>query len=148
MLSGDAPARRYFPSTGEEMTDTVLLVEDDEEIGKTIPGLLREAGYKVEVHRCSLDTLVVFFSTPSRFDLVIVDEDMRDLSGSDLARKLLHLRPDLPVILLFGSRAKGEGPKSETTGISRSLSKPVADALLLEAVRDGLRATRLRRGRR
>lgn len=124
------------------MTDTVLLVDDDEEIVDTIPELLREAGYRVEVYRHSLDTLLVFFSTPSRFDLVIVDEGMEDLSGSALARKLLHLRPNLPVILLIGSCGEGTGPKTETIGISRSLSKPVAEPLLLEAVRDALQRTR------
>jgi FixJ family two-component response regulator len=127
------------------MTDTVLLVDDDEEMVDTIPGLLQKAGYKVEVYRHSLDTLLVFFTTPSRFDLVIVDEDMKDLSGSALARKLLHLRPNLPVILLFGSCGNGAGPKTETIGISRSLSKRAADTLLLEAVRDALQRTWLYR---
>ena len=129
-----------------EMIESVLLVDDDQQIVKTLPGLLECAGYKVEVFRHSLDALLVFFSTPSRFDLVILDESMEDLPGSALARKLLNLRPDLPVILLAGSRGrdgKGAGPGMDTVGIGWSLTKPVAEAVLVEAVRYGLQQARI-----
>ena len=80
----------------------VLLIDDEEilaEMGKTV---LERLGYRVTVGTNRLEALTIFQNQPQKFDLVITDQTMPGTTGTDLTRRMLQLRPDLPVILCAG----------------------------------------------
>lgn len=124
------------------MAKTILVVNDDKEVLKAVSEALSEKTYHVEIHEHSWDTLFAFYNTPSRFDLVITDLSMADISGLTLAEKILHLRPRMPVIL-FMPQVGGEAESmAREVGVRWVLPKPVSKEELLAAVRQALRRPR------
>jgi len=71
---------------------------------------IERAGYVVSACTDSVQALAEFRADPLHFDLVITDLTMPHLTGDKLARELLKLRPDLPIILTTGL---GNGSTSE-----------------------------------
>src|SRR5262249_51979576 len=75
-----------------------------------------------------------FRQSPADWDLVITDHTMPHMTGVDLARQLLALRPALPVILCTGY-TEAIGPEgARALGIREYLMKPVSAAQLAQAV--------------
>ncbi len=82
--------------------ERILLVDDERilvEMGRT---MLVRLGYRVTALESSLEALATFQERPDDFDLVITDQTMPGMTGIDLARRLLQLRPGLPIILCTG----------------------------------------------
>jgi DNA-binding NtrC family response regulator len=77
----------------------ILVVDDEETLLALIQEVLEDRGYKVIASPSSRAALHMFSVAPSRFDLVIADEKMPELSGTDLAEEILRIRPDIPFIL-------------------------------------------------
>lgn len=64
--------------------------------------MLCQLGYSVTTSTSSIDALELFKSNPSAFDLVISDVTMPQMTGDELTKKLIAIRPDIPVILCTG----------------------------------------------
>ena len=64
--------------------------------------MLERIGYKVTVRKSSLEALQKFQNQPDQFDLVITDQTMPEMTGSDLAKRMMQIRPDIPIILCTG----------------------------------------------
>jgi CheY-like chemotaxis protein len=77
----------------------------------------------------SLEALEVFRSQPERFDLIITDQTMPHMTGDVLARRVLKLRPDIPIILCTGFGQATSGALTEASaraiGIREMVMKPV-----------------------
>jgi PAS domain S-box-containing protein len=124
-LSGFAlPARR------ERLRGRVLLVDDEE----LVRGLMRELleGWGLEVAEATdgAAALRAIDSQPDRYDLVITDQMMPGLTGLELARELLSLRPGLPVILYSGYADALTDAQVRAVGVAALLPKPVEPAAL------------------
>ena len=110
-----ATFRVYLPQTGAREAsataaapsrsaggERILVVDDEEPIIKLGRGMLERQGYQVLALTSSEEALELFRSGPGEFDLVLSDVSMPELSGIDLARALIGIRPDIPVILMAG----------------------------------------------
>jgi CheY-like chemotaxis protein len=64
--------------------------------------MLKQLGYKVITRTDPLVALQLFSSAPEQFDLIITDQAMPHMTGTELARELTLIRPDIPVILCTG----------------------------------------------
>ena len=117
----------------------IILVTDDKEILDAIPETLKRNGHEVDVHRHGADTLLAFYQWPSRFDLAIVDQDMEDISGSALARKLLRLSPRIPIILLVKKGDMDAKLEGRIAGIRCFVCKPISAEDIINAVEEALR---------
>jgi len=118
--------------TGDEC---ILFVDDEAfqvDLGEQ---MLRRLGYKVVGHRHSTAALSAFTAEPQRFDLVITDMTMPDMTGDVLAQEILKIRSDLPVIVCTGFSEKLTPEKAETMGIKGFLMKPVVMSEMAEMVR-------------
>ena len=80
----------------------ILFVDDELTLVDMGRQMLQSYGYKVTTCTGSIEALDMFRNDPSRFDLVITDMTMPNMTGDKLARALMKLRPDLPVILCTG----------------------------------------------
>ena len=81
-------------------------------------------GYEVTSCASSLDALETFRAAPERYDAMIIDQTMPNLSGVDLARELLRIRPELPIILCTGLSCTMMWEKARGLGIRKILMKP------------------------
>ena len=82
------------------------MVDDEKLIADIIEKNLTYLGYTVEARTSSLAALELFTATPDKFDLVITDMTMPQMTGDILAQELIKIRPDLPVILCTTVSAK------------------------------------------
>jgi len=93
----------------------------------------------------SVEALELFRADPRRFDLVITDLTMPNITGDKLASRILEIRPDIPIILCTGFSTKITQEKVREMGISHLLMKPISMKELAKAVRTAL--DRDRRGK-
>lgn len=83
-------------------TECILLVDDEENLVFGTERMLKRLGYKVIAQTDPLVALQLFRSAPEQFDLIITDQAMPHMNGTELARELTRIRPDIPVILCTG----------------------------------------------
>jgi PAS domain S-box-containing protein len=111
-----------LPQTGSEH---ILLVDDDEAIVTLNKSLLENLGYKVTASTSSLDTLWTFQQSPDSFDLLISDMTMPQMTGAELAEKILAIRPGIPIILCSGYSDLINEERAKAIGIREYVMKPV-----------------------
>jgi len=111
-----------FLPTGKER---ILFVDDEEAIVDIHKVFWSELGYGVEVFSDSRQALQAFQSAPGRFDLVITDQTMPHLSGTDMSQQMLSIRPDLPIILCTGYSNVVSEQEALDLGIRQFVMKPV-----------------------
>ncbi len=116
-------------------TEKILVVDDEESIVDILKQTLLYLGYKVEGEYSSLNALETFRSEPAGFDLVITDMTMPGLTGAKLARELMDIRPDIPIILCTGFSDKISTEEAKAIGIRELLLKPLDTASLADKVR-------------
>jgi len=112
----------------------ILFVDDEAPIATLGQEMLASLGYEVAVRFSSHDALAAFQTQPERFDLVITDMTMPNMTGAVLTRELLKIRPDLPVILTTGFSEMINAEEAKQLGIRAFLMKPVSLADLAQAV--------------
>jgi DNA-binding NtrC family response regulator len=83
----------------------------------------------------STEALRTFSSDPSRFDLVVTDQTMSGLTGVQLAKELLTIRHDIPIILCTGHSEAVSAETAKDVGIRQFLMKPIAKQELALAIR-------------
>jgi len=106
-------------------SENILFVDDEDfqvEIGE---GVLQRLGYSVTTRTSSTAALETFRSHPEKYDLVITDMTMPQLTGDVLARKLLDIRPDLPIIICTGYSERLTEEHALSIGIRELVMKPV-----------------------
>ena len=81
---------------------SVLVVDDEHSVGEFMRELLDAWGLTATVVNQGAAALELVREAPARFDLVITDQSMPKMTGTELARRLREVRPDLPVILYTG----------------------------------------------
>jgi PAS domain S-box-containing protein len=119
-------------------TEKILLVDDEAglaELGKRMLGLL---GYQVEARTSPVAALEVFRAGPDTFDAVITDMTMPHLTGWSLAREILAIRPEIPIILCTGFSDQANEEKARSAGIRAFLFKPLIMQELATAVREAI----------
>ena len=116
----------------------ILYVDDEEPIATFGHDLLTTLGYDVSVRLSSLDALEAFKANPEKFDMVITDMTMPHMTGALLARELLKVRPDIPIILTTGYSEMINDEAAKKIGIREYLMKPVSVNSLAAAVKKHL----------
>jgi signal transduction histidine kinase/CHASE2 domain-containing sensor protein/CheY-like chemotaxis protein len=128
------------PDSGEKAVvptgdESILLVDDEEPLAQMWKDMLEKLGYRVEARTASLEARELFSKDPDRFDLVITDMTMPHLTGMELARNLMKVRPDIPIILCTGFSELTDGKESQEMGIRAFLMKPVIMGEMARTVR-------------
>ena len=126
----------------EEMDETewtgkghILFVDDEQilvEMGQT---LFERLGYQVTTRTSSLEALATFQSNPHQFDVVLTDQTMPGMTGLDLARRMLQIRPDLPIILCTGYSKLVDEEQARACGIKGFAFKPLVKKEIGELIK-------------
>jgi PAS domain S-box-containing protein len=115
--------------------ERILLVDDEEPIVRMEQMMLERLGYQVTTRMSSPDALAAFKANPGNFDLVISDRGMPNMTGDQLARELILIRPEIPVIICTGFCDENDEKRSIDLGVKWFLKKPVATGDIAEMVR-------------
>ena len=116
-------------------TERILFVDDEVLLAEMTAEMLKRKGYQVNVQADGLSALEVFQANPKGFDLVVTDQTMSKMTGTELAVEMMKIRPDLPVILVSGYSKKVSVEKVLELGIKDFLYKPFDTRNLLRIIR-------------
>jgi len=120
---------------------TVLLVEDEEAIRRLVRLFLDGKGYEVLEAKSGLSGLSVAAGHDGPIDLLLTDVVMPDIGGSQLAEKLLAVRPDIKVLFMSGYPDRVMQEKGSFLAGTRILQKPFTRDELLRRVEEAVAAT-------
>jgi CheY-like chemotaxis protein len=112
-----------------------MVIDDEKPIAELLKLMLSGLGYTVTVHTNSMEAVADFRLHPNDFDAVITDMTMPNMTGDELAREILSLRPELPVIMATGYNESIDEEKAIRIGIRSLLLKPVKKATLASVLR-------------
>ncbi len=116
-------------------TERVLFVDDEDIQVRAMCRLLEHLGYQVVGLTSSRAALEVVRREPGAFDLAIMDQTMPEMSGAELAREILRLRPDLPVILCTGYSETINEEQALAMGVKAFMLKPFTAKDIAVAIR-------------
>lgn len=126
-------------------TERILVVDDEKQIVAIVQDMLEELGYDVTTKTSSVEALNQFSAQPDKFDLVITDQTMPEMTGIELAKQMLRIRPDIPVILATGFSKMITEENIRNSGIREYLKKPIVFHDLENVVRDVLDDKKIKR---
>ena len=119
-------------------TERILFVDDEKVAVDAIKPMLEILGYNVTARTSSIETLEAFRNNPQSFDLIITDQGMPNMTGKDLARELMSIRSDIPIILCTGFSEQIDENKAKGMGISAFLMKPIVMRDMANTIRQVL----------
>lgn len=85
---------------------------------------LERLGYKVDSETNPTEALAKFRSQPDKFDLVISDLTMPEMTGDKLVNEILSVRSNIPIILCTGFSEKVDEKKAKAIGAADYIEKP------------------------
>ena len=129
------PAQTVKANQGHER---ILLIDDEKQIIDIEQQILERLGYRVTSKTDSQEALEEFAAVPDRYDLVITDMTMPKMTGDQLARKLMDIKPDIPVILCTGFNETITEEKALAMGIDKFVMKPIVKDELAHTIRSVL----------
>jgi CheY-like chemotaxis protein len=119
-------------------TEHILVVDDEEPIVRLERQMLERLGYRTTSRVSAVDALEAFKSNPDAYDMVITDMTMPNMTGDRLAKELMKIRPNIPVIICTGFSERINQEKAAHLGIKGFLMKPVVRSDLAGMIREVL----------
>jgi signal transduction histidine kinase/ActR/RegA family two-component response regulator len=104
---------------------SIMIVDDEKWLVALGEEILAALGYEPIGFNGGMAALEAFRDAPQRFDVVLTDEAMPKLSGTDLAREIRLLRPDIPIVLMSGYASAALLEHAHAVGIREVLRKPL-----------------------
>ena len=105
-------------------SERILFIDDEKPLVDLGKGMLESLGYSVTTKTSSLEALEAFRAEPDAFDLVITDVTMPSMTGIELAKELMAIRPDIPIILCTGFSELINEKRAKEMGIQEFVMKP------------------------
>jgi PAS domain S-box-containing protein len=150
-LPGVYPAREPVRAVKAEPLplgghERILFVDDERAIVEIAQGILERLGYKVEVRTSSIEAREMFRANPDRFELVITDMTMPNMTGDKLAQEILSIRPGIPIILCTGFSEYITEERAKALGIQEFVMKPLVMRDLATVIRRALDRKKKKKG--
>ncbi|MFH1115341.1 MAG: PAS domain S-box protein [Pseudomonadota bacterium] len=130
----DAKCDDAVPGSGEH----ILFVDDEHVVVNMSREILQQLGYRVSAQSDGRDALQIFRGDPGKFDLVITDMAMPNMTGKELAKELKALRPDIPIIMCTGFSDEITPEQAGKLGLGALIAKPVSRNTMAGTIRSVL----------
>ena len=114
--------------------ERVMVVDDESAIRDLATKFLTQSGYQVDAFVNGLEAWQAISEAPDHWDLLITDQTMPEMTGTQLAAKMLEIRPDLPIILCSGYSGIMESDEARKAGVDVYLQKPLNRNVFLTEV--------------
>ncbi|MBF0242406.1 MAG: response regulator [Desulfamplus sp.] len=128
------PVKKRLPRGSEN----IMVVDDQTYITRLLITMLKRLGYGVVAYNDPKAALESLKERPDVIDLLLTDMTMPEMSGDNVAKEAMQIKPDIPIIVLTGYSEKLSPQKAQEIGIKGYLMKPVSLADLADAVRGAL----------
>lgn len=140
----------YFPTVEERIkvdthdqilgnrplgSEHVIVVDDEDVLVELVASQLQRLGYKVSTTMDPREALRLLMQYPDKFDVVVTDLMMPQMSGVELAEKIAPAWPNLPVILCTGWNEAISNEQIRKAGIKAVVSKPATKDEIAHAIR-------------
>jgi CheY-like chemotaxis protein len=134
-IEGEVKPETMMPDVVPEGNERILFVDDEAALANLGKYMLERLGYQVESRTSSIEALEAFRAQPDRFDLVITDMTMPNMTGMELAKEIIGIRPTLPVVICTGYSDLISEDKAKAMDIREFIMKPVIKREIAHAVR-------------
>ncbi|MBU4315974.1 MAG: response regulator [Proteobacteria bacterium] len=124
--------RSKLVSSGNER---ILFVDDEESIAEMAGEMLEKLGYEVISLQNSMEALDIFQKQHAKFNLVVTDLTMPFMSGEELAKEILRIRSDMPIIMCTGFSEVVSPEKAKKIGVKEYIMKPFLHEELAATIR-------------
>jgi DNA-binding NtrC family response regulator len=111
-----------------------MIIDDERQLVSLAEEITAELGYEPVGFESSGAALEAFRAAPRRFDVVLTDESMPELIGSELAKEIRQLRPAIPIILMSGYGGAQLTNRAAEVGVTEVLRKPLHRRDLAESL--------------
>jgi CheY-like chemotaxis protein len=111
-------------------SELILVVEDEAAVRDLLRSVLENYGYRVITAADGVDGIATFNEHQSEIKVVISDQEMPRMSGTEMVKQLRESAPDLKLITMSGFMQTNSGPAA----VQEILQKPFTPTQLLEAV--------------
>jgi CheY-like chemotaxis protein len=111
-----------------------MVIDDERALVALAEEILAELGYEPAGFQSSVAALQAFRADPQRFDVVLTDETMPDIAGTELAREINRLNPGTPILLMSGYAGKQLADRARAAGVTEVLRKPLVIRDIAEAL--------------
>jgi len=129
----------YFPAHGADRSDTgdvhteiprgrgqqVLFLDDETVLAQMGTKMLERLGYEVTMVTDAAAAVELFSARPDAFDALVTDLTMPGMLGTEVAGRVLQMRPDLPILLVTGYTATLTASAVKALGIRALALKPL-----------------------
>ncbi len=112
----------------------LLVVDDEPLVSSYLTALFELHGYEVDTAADGVEALALLQEHHASYSVLLTDQTMPRMTGTELARKVRQTYPNLPIVLCTGYSGVVSAQTAHDLGISRFFHKPVAPELLLSAV--------------
>ncbi len=116
-------------------SECILFVDDEEPLADLGRRMLHHLGYDVISRSSSVEALEAFRAQPDKFDLVVTDQTMPNMTGEMLAKKIMGIRSDIPIILCTGYSEVIREEHAKAIGIRTFVMKPIVLKEIARTVR-------------
>jgi PAS domain S-box-containing protein len=140
-VEGDAAGEPRAPEMPMGRGQSVLVVDDEPEVLAALEEMLASLGYEPAGFRNGREALEAARADPGRFEAVVSDEVMPELTGTQLAVELRKLDPTLPILIASGYGGAGFETRALSAGVNRVIKKPYRMSEIAEIL-DGFFASR------
>ena len=113
----------------------ILFVDDEEALVEVGKQMLERLGYEVVAEKDSVRALKQFQRDPGMFDLVITDQTMPNMTGIELAKRMMSIKKDIPIILCTGFSEVISSESAKAMGIREFVMKPIIKNEMAETIR-------------
>jgi CheY-like chemotaxis protein len=143
-------SEEYVPTNGHPQkmkkgSGSILFVDDEKEITYMGKRMLESLGYTVEIKSDSEEAFLEFKKSPDKYDLIVTDQAMPKMMGTELITKIKEIRPDLKSIIITGYQDSLPAHTKENLNISEIISKPLILSDFSELIRKVLKEGNIRK---
>jgi PAS domain S-box-containing protein len=114
--------------------ETVMVIDDEPAMAGLAQEMLAELGYEAVAFTSSVDALGAYQKDPARFDAILSDEVMPQLTGTQLSARLRQAHATLPILIISGYGGPGFEIRAKEAGVDRLLRKPYRRRELAQAL--------------
>ena len=122
--------------------ETILIVDDEESVRKSLAGVMRDEGYEVVTAASGKEGIELL--SEAQPSIALLDIAMPEMDGIEMLQKIREIKPDLPVIMVTGHGTIETAVKTTKMGAYDFIVKPPALEHLAMVVKHGLEESRLR----
>jgi PAS domain S-box-containing protein len=137
-----APVVESDPRLPRGNGEGIMIVDDERALVDLAEEITAALGYEPVGFTSSTAALQAFEAAPRRFDVVLTDESMPDMPGTELARAIRRIRPAIPIIVMSGFAGSQLADRAEEIGVNAVLRKPLHNRDLAEVLARAVRSVR------